>query len=190
METLNILDSQRRLARLVSDLKGYAMNHRKLAVLALLVVAVSQSGFGQGKPSVAVSNELIAAETEMFSKITQQDPAYMKDLIAEDYFSINADGTTVDKAQLLAQKGSPQQKMMAAATYTKCSIGGCALTGTWESSREERGLTWTALISWSFCTRLSSSNRTTSGCLLYGRELFQRILRSLRQCRKAASDIS
>jgi hypothetical protein len=82
-----------------------------------LVVAVSQSGFGQGKPSVAVSNELIAAETEMISKITQQDPAYMKDLIADDYFSINADGTTVDKAQLLAQKGSPQQKMMAAATY-------------------------------------------------------------------------
>ena len=93
------------------------MNHKKLAVLALLVVAVSQSSFGQGKPSVAISDELVAAETEMFAKITQQDPAFMKDLVADDYFSINADGTTVDKAQLMAQKGSPQQKLMAAATY-------------------------------------------------------------------------
>ena len=56
-------------------------------------------------------------KTQMFAKITQQDPAFMKDLVADDYFSINADGTTVDKAQLLAQKGGPQQKMMAAATY-------------------------------------------------------------------------
>src|SRR5437660_9224834 len=40
----------------------------------------------------------------------------MKDLVADDYFSINADGSTVDKAQLMAQKGSPQQKMMAAST--------------------------------------------------------------------------
>ena len=93
------------------------MKHKKLAVLALLVVAVSQSSFGQGKPSAAVSDELVAAETEMFAKITQQDPVFMKDLVADDYFSINADGTTVDKAQLMAQKGSPQQKMMAAATY-------------------------------------------------------------------------
>src|SRR5258706_14559496 len=45
------------------------MNHKKLAVLALLVVAVSQSSLGQGKPSVAVSDELVAAETEMFAKI-------------------------------------------------------------------------------------------------------------------------
>jgi len=93
------------------------MKQKKLAVLALLVVAVSQSSFGQAKPSAAVSDELVAAETEMFAKITQHDPAFMKDLVADDYFSINADGTTVDKAQLMAQKGSPQQKMMAAATY-------------------------------------------------------------------------
>ena len=53
----------------------------------------------------------------MFQKVTQQDPASMKDLVAGDYFSINADGTTVNKAQLMALKGSPQQKMMAAATY-------------------------------------------------------------------------
>jgi hypothetical protein len=93
------------------------MNHKKLAVLALLLAAVSQSSFGQGTPSTAVPDGLVAAETQMFSKITQQDPDFMKDLVADDYFSINADGTTVDKTQLLAQKGSPQQKMMAAATY-------------------------------------------------------------------------
>lgn len=93
------------------------MNNKKLAVLALLVSAISLSGYGQGKPSAGVTNELVAAETEMFAKITQQDPAYMKDLVASDYFSINADGGTVDKAQLMAQKDSPQQKMMAAATY-------------------------------------------------------------------------
>jgi len=93
------------------------MNKKKLAVLALLVIAVAQASFGQETPSAAVSDELVAAETQMFPKITQQDPAFIKDLVANDYFSINADGTTVDKAQLLAQRGSPQQKMMAAATY-------------------------------------------------------------------------
>lgn len=93
------------------------MNPKKLAFLALLMVAVSQVSFGQGAPSAAVSDELIAAEAQMFAKITQQDPAFMKDLVADDYFSINADGSTADKTQLLAQKGSPQQKMMAAATY-------------------------------------------------------------------------
>ena len=93
------------------------MNYKKLAVLSLLLVAVSQSSFGQGKPSAAVSDELVAAETQMFAKITQQDPAFMKELVAEDYFSINADGATMDKAQLLSTKGTPQQKLMAAATY-------------------------------------------------------------------------
>jgi len=93
------------------------MNNKKLAVLALLVVTVSQSSFGQGKPSQGVTDELVAAETQMFAKITQQDPAYMKDLVATDYFSINADGGTADKAQLMAEKDSSKQKMMAAATY-------------------------------------------------------------------------
>jgi len=49
-----------------------------------LVLAVSQNGLGQGKPSAAVSEQLIAAEAEMFQKITQQDPAFMKDLVAGD----------------------------------------------------------------------------------------------------------
>lgn len=93
------------------------MKHKKLALLALLAIAVSQVAFTQELPSAAVSDELVAAEAQMFSKITQQDPAFMKDLVADDYFSINADGSTVNKAQLMAQKDSPQQKMMAAATY-------------------------------------------------------------------------
>jgi len=75
------------------------MNKKKLAVFALLVAAVLQSSFGQGKPSAGVTDELVTAETQMFAKITQQDPVYMKDFVAEDYFSINADGGTVDKAQ-------------------------------------------------------------------------------------------
>jgi hypothetical protein len=93
------------------------MRHKKLALLAILAIAVSQGASGQGTPSPAVSDELVAAEAQMFSKITQQDPAFMRDLVADDYFSINADGSTANKTQLLAQKGSPQQKMMAAATY-------------------------------------------------------------------------
>ena len=60
---------------------------------------------------------LVLPKTEMFAKITQQDPAFMKDLVADDYFSINAYGATMDKAQLLTAKGSPQQKLMASATY-------------------------------------------------------------------------
>ncbi len=91
--------------------------NKKLGVLALLIVAVSQSSLAQGKPSAVVMDELLAAETQMFAKITQQDPAYMKDLVAEDYFSINADGGTDNKAQLMAEKDSSKQKMMAAATF-------------------------------------------------------------------------
>src|SRR3954465_13790576 len=89
------------------------MRHKKLALLAILAIAVSQGASGQGTPSPAMSDELVAAETQMFSKITQQDTAFMRDRVADDYFSINADGSTVNKTQLLAQKGSPQQKMMA-----------------------------------------------------------------------------
>ena len=93
------------------------MTHKKLVVFALLMAAVLQSGAAQSTPSAKVSAELIAAETEMFAKITKQDPDFMQNLVASDYFSINADGSTNNKAQLMALKGTPQQQMMAAATY-------------------------------------------------------------------------
>jgi hypothetical protein len=100
------------------NLKASERNNmnRKLAVLAMCFAVLPQMGFGQGEPSATVKNELIAAETEMFAKIVRQDPEYMKNLVADDYFSINADGSTETKAQFMAEKDSPKMKMMAAAT--------------------------------------------------------------------------
>lgn len=90
--------------------------NRKIAVLAVCFASLSQMGFAQAVPSTATKNELIAAEAEMFKKIVQLDPDYMKNLVADDYFSINADGSTETKAQLMAEKDSPKMKMMAAST--------------------------------------------------------------------------
>ncbi len=95
------------------------MKNVRFAVISLLAVMLSLTTFGHGqvKVSDAVKAELVAAEAEMFAKIVQQDPAYMKNLVADDYFSINADGSTETKAQLAAEKDSPKMKMMATATY-------------------------------------------------------------------------
>jgi len=90
--------------------------NRKLTVLALCFVGLSQMCRAQAQPSATVKNELVAAEAEMFKKIVQLDPDYMKNLVADDYFSINADGSTETKAQLMAEKDSPKMKMMAAST--------------------------------------------------------------------------
>ncbi|HEX9201629.1 MAG TPA: nuclear transport factor 2 family protein [Acidobacteriaceae bacterium] len=95
------------------------MKNVRFAVISLLAVMLSLTTFGHGQAKVsdAVKAELVAAEAEMFAKIVQQDPAYMKNLVADDYFSINADGSTETKAQLAAEKDSPKMKMMAMATY-------------------------------------------------------------------------
>jgi len=90
--------------------------NRKLAVLAICFGVLSQSGLGQTQVSETIKKELVAAESEMFKKIVQLDPDYMKNLVADDYFSINADGSTETKAQLMAEKDSPKMKMMAAST--------------------------------------------------------------------------
>jgi len=68
--------------------------NRKLAVLAICFGVLSQSGLGQTQVSETIKKELVAAESEMFKKIVQLDPDYMKNLVADDYFSINADGST------------------------------------------------------------------------------------------------
>jgi hypothetical protein len=52
----------------------------------------------------------------MFEKIGPHDPAYLKDFVAQNYFSINANGGTEDKAHILAGIGSGKAKMMAAST--------------------------------------------------------------------------
>jgi len=92
------------------------MTLKRFAVLLILSFGFVCSSFGQEKISASVTKELEAAEAQMFAKMSQGDPAYMKDFVADDYFSINADGGTVDKAQVIAEIGSGKQKMMAAST--------------------------------------------------------------------------
>jgi hypothetical protein len=92
------------------------MTRKKSAVLLILIFAFFHTSFAQEKISASVEKELEAAEAQMFAKMTQGDPVYMKDFVADDYFSINADGGTVDKAQVIAEIGSGKQKMMAAST--------------------------------------------------------------------------
>jgi hypothetical protein len=91
------------------------MKNIKQTALVVLILAISQCALGQ-VASAADAKELEAAEAQMFSKITQVDLDYMKNFVADDYFSINADGGTDNKAQLIAQKDSPKMKMMAAST--------------------------------------------------------------------------
>jgi hypothetical protein len=88
----------------------------RLTAIVLVALAIAPHCLAQAKVSDAVTKELEAAEAKMFAGIVTQEPDYMKNLVAEDYFSINADGTTVNKTELMAQKGSPGQKMMAAST--------------------------------------------------------------------------
>jgi hypothetical protein len=60
----------------------------KLAVLLTLFFVGSQNAFTQ--VSASTVKELEAAETKMFVGITKRDPEYLKNDVADDYFSINA----------------------------------------------------------------------------------------------------
>jgi hypothetical protein len=91
------------------------MKKIKLAALVVVVLAISQYTLGQ-KPSAADTKELEAAEAQMFAKIGPHDPAYIKDFVTQDYFSIDADGATEDKDRLLADVGGDKAKMMGAVT--------------------------------------------------------------------------
>jgi len=90
---------------------------KRVVVAVAVLLAVGWQARAQTGVSASLAKELEAAEAKMFAGITAQDPEYMSKSVAEDYFSINADGSTVNKTQLMAMKGTPQQKMMAAATY-------------------------------------------------------------------------
>jgi hypothetical protein len=91
------------------------MKETKLAGLVVLVLAISQCTFGQ-TPSATERKELEAAETQMFANIGPHDPAYIRDFVTQEYFSIDADGATEDKDRLLADVGSAKAKMMSSAT--------------------------------------------------------------------------
>ena len=69
----------------------------------------SQNAFTQ--VSASTVKELEAAETKMFVGITKRDPEYLKNDVADDYFSINADGTAQNTQQMIAD--SARAKMMA-----------------------------------------------------------------------------
>jgi hypothetical protein len=92
------------------------MTGKRFAVFLILSFGLWQTTFGQAKISASLTKELEAAEAQMFAKMMQGDPVYMRDFVSDDFFSINADGGTVDKAQVIAGINGPKQKMFAAST--------------------------------------------------------------------------
>ena len=80
----------------------------KLAVLLILFLVGSLNSFSQ--VSASTTKEIEAAETKMFEGIAKHDPEYFKNDVADDYFSINADGTAQTKQQMIAD--SARAKMI------------------------------------------------------------------------------
>ena len=75
---------------------------KKTTSVLILICFITQQSFAQTNVPARTIKELQAAETKMFTGITHHDPGYLKNDVAEDFFSINADGTTEDKVQMVA----------------------------------------------------------------------------------------
>jgi len=90
------------------------MKQARPFTIAVVLCAIAQIGFAQ-KSMTETQKDLHAAVTTMFAKVVQHDPSYFKNYVTNDFFSINADGVTADKAETLAD--SARGKMLAACTY-------------------------------------------------------------------------
>ena len=87
----------------------------QIAILVSLTMFI-QSTFGQTKVLKSNTKEIEAAEIKMFESITKIDrKEYLKNYVTDDYFSINADGSTQTKEQVAADTISP--KLFSAVTY-------------------------------------------------------------------------
>src|SRR5882672_1360650 len=92
------------------------MNKFKQASILVFFIILFQITFGQKETSKPVIKELEAAETKMFESITKIDRGeYLKNYVSDDYFSINADGSTQNKTQVAAD--SAGGKFFEAFTY-------------------------------------------------------------------------
>jgi len=75
---------------------------KRTKLILMLLLFITQQSFAQTNASAKTIKALEAAETKMMTGITHHDPGYLKNDVAEDFFSINADGTTEDKVQMVA----------------------------------------------------------------------------------------
>ena len=88
---------------------------KRTKLILMLLLFITQQSFAQTNVSAKTVKDLEAAETKMMNGITHRDPGYLKNDVAEDFFSINVDGTTEDKVQMIAD--SVRGKLFSLATY-------------------------------------------------------------------------
>ncbi|CAN5146412.1 hypothetical protein BH11BAC5_BH11BAC5_10710 [soil metagenome] len=92
------------------------MNNVKQTAIFVFLTMFFQITFGQTEMLKSNAKEIEAAEIKMFESITKVDrKEYLKNYVTDDYFSINADGTTQTKDQVAADTISP--KLFSAVTY-------------------------------------------------------------------------
>lgn len=96
--------------------KKYNMTKLKQTAIFVSLTMLFQSTFGQIESPKSLIKEIEAAEIKMFESITKVDrKEYLKNYVTDDYFSINADGSTQTKDQVAADTISP--KLFSAVTY-------------------------------------------------------------------------
>lgn len=92
------------------------MNKLKQTAILIFFTVLFQTTWGQKETPKPVIKELEAAEIKMFEGITKVDRGeYLKNYVSDDYFSINADGSTQNKAQVAAD--SARGKFFEAFSY-------------------------------------------------------------------------
>jgi len=92
------------------------MNKLKQTAILISLTMFFQITFGQTETPKSTIKEIEAAEIKMFTSITKVDRgAYLKNYVTDDYFSINADGSTQTRDQVAAD--SAGGKFFSAFTY-------------------------------------------------------------------------
>jgi hypothetical protein len=74
----------------------------RLTAIIPIVLLCLQAAHAQKEASPVVIKELQAAEAKMFRAMLGGDKDYCRNYLADDYFSINADGSTSTKEQVCA----------------------------------------------------------------------------------------
>jgi hypothetical protein len=92
------------------------MNKLKQTAIVLTLIMCFKSTLAQTDAPKSTLKEIEAAENKMFESITKVDRGeYLKNYVADDYFSINADGSAQTRAQVAADTISA--KMFSSVTY-------------------------------------------------------------------------
>src|SRR4051812_33355582 len=83
-------------------LKLHVMSKLKMIATVASMILFLQSAYSQKEVSQATLKELEVAEAKMFKAMISGDREYCRDYLTSDWFSINADGSTQTREQLLA----------------------------------------------------------------------------------------